>query len=173
MFMQLPEEKRERVRRFMFWRHQQVTRLREDDPQMYDLHIRRLTIEDAIFPLFWTIRRADGEETKEVAEARLQLRQHVVALIDVGLKEREARLERMKRRYAEEQERLSIDRARQEELVEQRIEEILRPRGGGPFMGGGDGPRRPFVGGPEGRAGEPIGGPRPPPEGAPPGGPNP
>ena len=162
MFMQLPEPKRGDVRRFMYWRYKQVTRLRDDDPEMFDLHTRRLTIEDAIFPLAWTIRRADGEETEEVTKAREELRKHVVELIEVGLKEREARLERMKRRLRTDEEQLSLDRGRQEQLVEERIEYILRRRGGGPWMGGGgESQRRPFVGGPEGRAGEPIGGPRP------------
>ena len=162
MFMQLPEAKRDPVRRFMYWRYKQVTRMREDDPALFELHTRRLTIEDAIFPLAWTIRRADGDETDEVVQAREQLRKHVADLVEVGLKERELRLERMKRRHLAEAEQLSIDRGRQEQLVDERIELITRPRSGGPWMGGGDGPRRPFVGGPEGRAGEPIGGPRPP-----------
>ena len=157
-FIKLPEEKRDRVRRFMYWRFRQVKQLEENDPEMYALHLKRLNVEDAIFPLAWEIRSADGNETKEVVAAREQLHKHVVTLVELGLKEREARLERMRRRLHGEEEQLSADRGRQAELVEQRMEEILRPRGGVWGMGGG----RPFVGGPEGRGGEPIGGPRPP-----------
>jgi hypothetical protein len=157
-FMELPEDKQERVRRAMHWRFLQVERLKEQQPELFDLQVRRLAIEDQIFPLALQIRRAEGEETPGTQAAREELRKQVVALVEVGLKEREVRLERFKERLQAEEEQISLERGRKEETVDARMHDILRRSRRGPWpWRGGDGSSSRGMSGPDGRGGEAVG----------------
>jgi hypothetical protein len=108
-FQDLGSERREKLFHSIRQQYHWMQRLKEDDRQIYDLRLKRLPIEDAMFDLSWQLRHADA---KDEAELRAQLRQQVRAFLDSSLAERELRLARWRERVRQGQEMIQREESR-------------------------------------------------------------
>ena len=96
---------------------------RRQNTQLYDMALERLSAEDEVARLRDEYAAADGDETRE--EARRALRQAVGRIVDVNLAERDARIDGLRRTLARLEEQTAEDRARREELVDERVDRVV------------------------------------------------
>lgn len=120
------------------WRHLQV--LREEDTQLYDIKVQQMTVEDAIYGLLARTRTPAEREP-----LRKSLREKVTELVNLGLKEREHRIERLRQALKVEEDRLAKDQATTGRTVERRVDAFVTD---GPVTLHSDLPRGPRRGGP-------------------------
>ena len=109
-------------------------RLKPDDPELYDVIVKRIESEDHIFGLRPKARAAAAGPIREAAVA--QLRAELTTWCDLTLKERHLRLARLQRKVDDEKSRLASDDANRQAIIDQRLDRILNGNGGGPFPGG-------------------------------------
>jgi hypothetical protein len=114
------------------------------DHDLYAAVIERIKVEDAIFGLVTDLPKLPADK-RDAAKANLH--DQVVALVDVNLKERELRLDRLAKTLESERAQLAKDLSEKDKLVESRMDAVLRgdfqqisPRGlrGGRGRPGGD-----------------------------------
>lgn len=89
-------------------RYRMLQRLRQDDPELYDIRMKRLPIEDSMFALGWELKRDDP---KNEASVRQQLSQQIRLFVDSQFEERKLRLDRVRQRLRQQQEALDQDQA--------------------------------------------------------------
>ena len=169
-YQSLPDERRQGVRRMIYVRYRNLQQLRGDDPELYDVRMRQLVMEDDIWRLVDELRASTSEEQREPIIQ--QIRQRVQETTALWLKEREHRLARQEAVLQTMREDLATDRQNLEEIINERVSREVerarlpenahpeppydaRPEEGGP---GGDRPPRgdrPPPPGPRGREGPP------------------
>ncbi len=116
-------------------------RLKPDDPDLYNVIVKRVESEDRIFGLQMQLRNA-AESRDAVTE---KLRSELTVWSDLTLKERRLRLNRLERTVKKEETALAADERThsREEQVNRRLDNILNGGGGpgfgGPGFRGGDG----------------------------------
>jgi len=127
------------VMRMILARYQNLQSLKEEDVTLYDLRLQQLTLEDSIWGIVREMRTQIAEDRRTVLQS--QLREKVSFAVDVWMKERDRRLQRLEETLKAERERLAADQKRREEMIENRLQRELertpdvmafprRPRGG-------------------------------------------
>jgi hypothetical protein len=96
--------------------------MREHDPDLYDDRVAQLKLEDRIIGVADAAELGKGGEL--TPEAREALASDVRELVEMNLKEREARLDRLARQLDEQRKKLGEDRSAQGELVERKVKQI-------------------------------------------------
>ena len=141
----LDEEGQQRVRGFVFWRFRTLERMKNNDPDMYQLHLKRFGIEDEIFGIRFPIRQEGRFATEEEMS---KMRERVAALVDVSLEEREIRVQRLREMLKREEDYLAAERGSRDAAIQERVSLIEQGRSmgmgrgfGGP--GGGYAPAGP------------------------------
>lgn len=100
-------------------RVEDLEKLREKDPEMFDYAIAQFEAEDAIMAALMHMREARrAEDEKALQAAEKALNEAVATFVDRSLDERQARIDRLANELAKQRERLSRDRERSEELRE-------------------------------------------------------
>lgn len=121
LFEQLDEGRpRFRVLRVMVNRFRQVQRFKDNDPELYNLAVKQFELQDEAFGM---IRNVAGPGNPD-AETLSKLRDKVRELAQLGLKEREKRVERLEKMLAEEKTRLDADKADPDALVDRQLRQI-------------------------------------------------
>jgi hypothetical protein len=118
-------------------------RLANTDFPLYAVVEKRVELEDQIFGKYAQL-RSDPPEKQDGDKA--DLKDLVTKLVDNGIKERELRLQKLKRAVEAEQKSLDYDSANRPKVVDDRFNAILNSDGGGLLPNAGPGP-----GGPEKR----------------------
>lgn len=158
MFQQERDEGRQKwVKWFVVWQYRSAEELRAKAPQLYELRKQRIGLEDKIFVASLGVKgpRADDAERER---RRAELKDLVRQLVELDLKERRARVERLRRELDREREGL----ARREhaigidQLVDREFDEVLKRAEGYQRMRGNGGNREDGKGGgrDEGRDGD-------------------
>jgi hypothetical protein len=93
------------------------------DHDLYNAVIQRIKVEDAIFGLVTDMPKLPADK-REASKAKLH--DQVVALVDVNLKERELRLDRLAKTLESERAQLAKDSADKDKLVETRMDAVLK-----------------------------------------------
>ena len=115
------------------WRHLQI--LREEDAALYEINVRQMTVQDAIYGMLARTRTPAEREP-----LRKTLREKVDELLKLGLTERTHRIERARQALTAEEDRLAKDRAGIKSMVERRVDAFITE---GPVPLHPDLPRRP------------------------------
>jgi hypothetical protein len=145
-FQQLPRNGplRRGITRFVFGHWRRLQDLKQMDPALYDLRLRQVQLEDQLFGLLTPLKTAAAREAK-----RAELRPIVQEDVEIGLKERAQRIERLQTLLQREQEKLAADQKDRDAIVDRRVESLVkqgigfRPSGpGGMGEGPGRGPGR-------------------------------
>lgn len=90
------EGRRNFMRRFLWWQFQQADELRNQNPPLYDLKVKRIEADDHVFAAALAVKE-DGLTDEQRAEREDKLRGLVRNLVDLDLQEREARIEQLKK----------------------------------------------------------------------------
>jgi hypothetical protein len=102
------------------WRNYVFTS--EHFPTIKDLLIARFRLEDDLFDLTLKYRADEGGNTFELQD---EIHRKVAQIIQVNLKIRQARVERLETLLANEKSRLQTEQASQNEMVDQRVDRIV------------------------------------------------
>jgi hypothetical protein len=118
----------------------QTIRQSKSDPQLYDIAVRKMEAEDAVFGITTELHKPGAD--KETLKTKLRAK--VTELVKIGLEERSCRLKELEKTVADEQQKLALDTADPSQLIEERMNSVLEPgnRGifsGNPGSGGGGG----------------------------------
>jgi hypothetical protein len=97
-------------------------RILHQDPELYKVVVQRVEVEDAIFGLVTKLRK---EHADQQDVTRIKLRDQVAELVDLGIQERQIRLQRLQNLVKVLGAKLEDDSAHQSALVDQRLKTIL------------------------------------------------
>jgi hypothetical protein len=145
-----------RMMRAVIERHNELERIAQRDPEQHKREIKQLELEDDVLGLAQRIWRDREGSGGEVEALKTELHKKLGELVDLRLRNREARLQRLSDTLAAEKRRLEADQRNRDKTVDQRYEAALNrrldqvfPGGRGPRGGGvGGGPDGPAVLGP-------------------------
>ena len=115
------------------WRHLQI--LREEDAALYEIKVRQMAVEDAIYGML-----ARTRSPAEREPLRKNLREKVDELVKLGLTERTHRIERLRQALTAEENRLKVDQKAMKSMVDRRVDAFIME---GPVTLHPDLPRRP------------------------------
>ncbi|HEX4794772.1 MAG TPA: hypothetical protein VH370_13310 [Humisphaera sp.] len=93
-----------------------------DSPEIYQARLREYQINDDIFDLCYQVRWA----SKPIAAIEPQLRAKVQELFDVGIQERQARIDRLEKQLARLKKEVDNDKAKRDELVAKNYQSIRK-----------------------------------------------
>ena len=120
---EVPEDRREMVRRSIVRRFDSLQQTQEREPEMYDLRVERMRLEDEIFTM--ALKLKEVVKPDAVEKTRKELRTKVKALLENRLSERRLRLQQAERRLEEERKGLQREEAELAEIVEKRVTGLL------------------------------------------------
>jgi hypothetical protein len=113
---EIGDDERQQNVRHMFWqRYRALQELKEQDPELYQIRLARMPVEDKVFELSWRLRHKQRDSKPE--ETKSQLRAQFRLLIKSRLDERALHVQRMERRLKQDEQRL-------DELVESNMADI-------------------------------------------------
>jgi len=121
----LSKERQEPLKDAIFRRYRLLEMLRMNDSEVYDLHLKRVALEDEIFGLTRDLRNATTEESK----VRDKLKDKIASLVDLGMDERKLRIARWQRQLASEQEQLSREQSARNDTIRKRLRAAEREDG--------------------------------------------
>jgi len=181
MLNRLRDEKPDEVRiakMFLVGRYRSIEASKEHDPELYEVRLEGVELEDRIFGQV-----EDGAAKPDApTEKKEALRADMAKWVTMNLNEREQRIERLAESIEEQRRKLEEDKARSDALIDQKMADVERDgirgllpegvrkfmdnAGRGPGPGGpgepGDGDKRRRDGGERGpRPGGPMDGPPP------------
>jgi hypothetical protein len=140
----------------MFFRYRGLVVLKNEDPELYDIKVRQIEIEDQEFGLMRQLREAKKDDKAEdVDRITKELRKYADEYVTKRFEERTRRVAKLEKVLADEKAALASERDRKDALIGQHVEAVLhdqpthRPFGPGPGGPGGPG------GGPGGPGGPP------------------
>jgi hypothetical protein len=119
------EKRQEAVRNMFAARYRMLQEVKERDPELYDIRLKRLPVEDKAFELSWRLMRKQAEKPEE---ARKQLRAQLRELVKSRLQERAVHLRHMEQRLKLEEQRMQAEEQRIEETVEANLSDLAEER---------------------------------------------
>lgn len=145
---ELPDARREKLMVFLAARYRMLQELKQNDPEIYEIRIARISVEDNIFDLGWQL---NHDSPRNVDELKSKLDKQLRALYRSGIEERRVRLRQWKKRVEEEIAQIEKNEANMDRIVESSMNNLLNNEawpgmmnllGGGPggSMGPGVGP---------------------------------
>lgn len=115
-----------RFRRGALWRYALVRsrnlQQAENNPSLRDRVLKNIEREDSMFQILQEYRRALPEQRPLI---RQKLREKMAQIVDGYLNDRAERIERLKAKLQEEQEKLQQDLANREQIIDKRLERFL------------------------------------------------
>jgi hypothetical protein len=114
---------KQRLRNFIYSRYVQLLKVQDNFPQIFQLQLQRLTIEDNLFDLHRRFSSATGPAKTQL---RADLKQQVQALFDNVQQDRQARINRMKTLVADMQAREDAAAQNRESLIEQQLKDVIQ-----------------------------------------------
>jgi hypothetical protein len=108
---------KERLKQSMAARYKWLEDLKARDPALYELRVKRITIEDQIFGLGYDLRHGEGEASK----IHDKLRAQVSSLFDNRVSEHRLLLSQLEQKVSAEKKRLEALQGREDELIKQGV----------------------------------------------------
>jgi hypothetical protein len=137
-------------------RFRELQRIERRDPEQYKREVEQLKLEDDVLSLGRQLWRDPQREN--APELKQQLREAVGQLVELRIRNREARIARIAAMLDQERERLEVDKQNREAVAEKQYQAVLNGRpmpGMPPGPGGGPPGGRRGPGGPGGPPGGP------------------
>ena len=120
------DQRQQGVRNMFAARYRALQELKQQDPEMYQIRIARMPIEDKAFDLSWKLTHARPNEPQD--ENKAKLRVQLGLLVKSKLDERELRLRHLEKHLAEARQKLKDDEQRMDELVNANLNDIAEDR---------------------------------------------
>jgi hypothetical protein len=132
-YEKLGPEAQKRLETVIIERYRTLQRLKQDSPEIYEIRMKRLPLEDRIFRLSREVRRAKGNSDK-AAPLRQELTMAVARWIKLGFDEQEARIKQLQDQVDRMTARLKNEQAQSEELIKNRVEMVEKTGNLGPDL---------------------------------------
>jgi hypothetical protein len=106
---------------FVVTRYRQLMKFQSTDPELYKVLVQQFEVQDQVLGDMEQMSRTDPSTmpTTEPTAAEQELRDKLTELVDLNIKQRQERLDRLKETLSREEDRLSRDEGRRDFLVEQ------------------------------------------------------
>ncbi len=119
----LPEDSSARrgVMAFVVARYRALQAVKDEDPQLYDLNVKQVEIEDELYGLLAPVRTVGDRE-----KLRDRIRDAVKRQMETNLAEREHRLNRLRESVQREERRLDSDRSQLDQLTDTRTNALIQ-----------------------------------------------
>lgn len=115
------EEKRAAfMKQLIAAQYEYVMSLKNEDSELYDLQVRKIETQDAIYGVLRDARNGMNASQKK------EFRELVIQLVDVNLHERQRRIERARDSLTRAQTALDEDMKHKDALVDDRMDQLLR-----------------------------------------------
>jgi hypothetical protein len=123
----ISEDRQQSVKNMFAARYRALQELKEQDPEMYQIRVARMPIEDKAFELSWKLTHNRGKVAK-TDDTKAQLRTQLRLLVTSRLDERALRLRHLEKHLADEREKLKEDEKHVDELVESNLADVAEDR---------------------------------------------
>lgn len=141
---------RVRLQRQMQERARDLLRMKQRDPEQFKNEIEQFKLEDEVADLGRRLMRRGDLSATEQSTLEADLRKTVEKLVDVRLRNRDARLARLANTLATEKQKLRTDQENRDKLVERQYQTVINNRRPFANPSGGAGERRPTLAAPDG-----------------------
>jgi len=129
----------------MFFRFRGLVMLENQDPDLYEIKVKQIEIEDEEYGLMKDIREArKTEDSAKIDEITLKLRELSAKYVSSRIDEHAHRITNLEKAIKSEQNALAYDKDKQQALIDERVKALLsdnpkpsRTHGGGGNSGGG------------------------------------
>jgi hypothetical protein len=140
---------RTKLQRQMLERARDLQRMQQRDPEQFKNEVEQVKLEDDVADLGRQIMRRGEPSSTDQETLKKTLRETVEKLVDVRLRNRQARLDRLAKTLESEKNKLEADRDNRDKLVQRQFDTVVNSRR--PFVGpGGPGEGRPTLSAPNG-----------------------
>jgi hypothetical protein len=140
---------RTKLQRQMMERARDLQRMQQRDPEQFKNEVEQLQLEDEVADLGRQVIRRGEPSSTDQDVLRKRLRETIEKLVDVRLRNRQARLQRLAKTLETEKQKLETDQGNRDKLVQRQFDTVVSSRR--PFGGpGGPGEGRPAFGAPNG-----------------------
>jgi hypothetical protein len=147
----LTPEQMEKLERVILGRYRHIQFTSWQGEEVKALKLEQLRLEDQLFGLRMEIKDSGGIDSAKAKELKPKMREKVRELVRLRMQERELHLKHLQGMIKFETEQLEKDRQKEEELVDERLEDEIKNDGsslvpnrserrGGPFGPRGDRP---------------------------------
>jgi hypothetical protein len=119
------DNRQQAVRNMFAARYRMLQELKERDPELYDIRLKRLPVEDKAFELSWRLMRKQADNPEE---ARKQLRAQLRELVKNRLQERALHIRHMEQRLKLEEQRMKAEEQRIDETVDANMSDLAEER---------------------------------------------
>ncbi len=116
---ELPEEQQGRLRPLAFQRYRLLKFQKDNEPEFYDIGVKRWETEDRIFALTRELKKADSAHEQEI---RQKLRAALGKMFDLRVQERQIRISRLQRQINTEKEQMARETRDREQIISQHLE---------------------------------------------------
>ena len=124
-FQSLAPEQQKKIRERAEMLYRMLRWSSKNEPAMWEAKKQEIGLEDDLYALRMQLLRGDAPDAAEQKEIREVMRAKVRRLVDMRLKDRAGRIERLRKFIGEEESRLSQDQQKIEELVDVRLKEEI------------------------------------------------
>jgi hypothetical protein len=129
IFENLPDGSllRERTRGLFLSRYRMLVKTKTEDPALYQTLVERIKLEDTIYELVANLNKATAEKASQadLESQRNEVKTNVANLVDLGIKERRIRIERLERSLQTERQKLQEDQKNRDDLVTRRMHQFI------------------------------------------------
>lgn len=134
---------RNQLRMSMFFKFRGLMMLKTEDPGLYDIKVKQIRVEDDEFALTEKLKEArKNENTAEIDSLKGSLAKVSAQYIALKIDERKQRIENLRKLTEAEQAALSYDQKNTEQLVNDRVEALMKGESPRPPRRGDSRPER-------------------------------
>jgi hypothetical protein len=108
----------------MSLKFRELQKLEKEDPALHALKVSMIEVEDVEYGLITDLRQLPKGDDKQAAQLRNQLREQNQRYVELRLKERDHRLERLAKIVEDEKRQLDQDRQESGRLIDERMADI-------------------------------------------------
>ncbi len=125
-YQDLSGEQQEKLKMTIARRYRMLQFLKNNEPEMYDVRLKRMGVEDQIFGLTRELKSATPADRPKIEE---KLKSKLGDLVDLGIQEHQARIQRFQKLISQEQDQLSREQSNREQIVNKHLKAIEHERG--------------------------------------------
>ncbi len=122
----MPDDRKSKLNGYVVQRYRMLQDLKQNEPAMYDLRVKRLKIEDEIFSLGWDLKNNKNEKSENFSAdaTKKELKKKVRALADSRIDEHRLRLKQWQEKMEQERKRLAEEQANVDQFVDSSVNAI-------------------------------------------------
>ncbi|HEX8524992.1 MAG TPA: hypothetical protein VF669_22265 [Tepidisphaeraceae bacterium] len=125
-FTKLPQDRQNNLKLLMTRRYRMLDIMRSNDPQLFELRLKRLKYEDDIFGLTRDLKNSPSDTEPQI---RQKLKESIAALVDTSIDERQARIDRWQKLIDEEKQLVTRDKSQRDATIKSHLDRAERESG--------------------------------------------